>query len=746
VDAASMTYQSDTQGSFYLISILSFNVGTQVTLYGTIQVTTAKDFWFVLSKDMVINPKLLPAGAPTPSVDAPFGMTGVTLDDFEVKAHIYKDKDSSATKTDLRVNASAHFSGFNLSGAIVFENGSPRLTLASLSADPALTLTQFYQSVTGGTWPWMDGVTNQFAFQSGDIYYLNPPANAPSDYTYNYQYKDRQFTCSPGYRIDAVLQIFQRYNFHITLSVGSPASGFGGSSTIDLQGTALNALDFDFIVIKNLSLSLSITPLSNGMSIGADITLLGTDIGHLDASYDSASQAFGGEIQGGLLPSPITSVAFVWTQGGGFIITSIGGLPDQLLDFMKFVDALNKLLSGGCQKILNEWFKDLSTTLKVTTNGSPSRSGSTMNVPLTLRYEITAPGGLSNSGNIDFPVNFPLPRHLDGLFGAIGQSLLNNMEGIAGKILANPDTYKVIAAYVATTYGKQALARLICRALDTPELSSDPDTAKDLSKTDAPGDTLEGAAELAAQITRVALLDVPQIVTGLVGVLGLISELADKLKNFFGSIAAKLGLEHEKSDAEDKRDDFHQQIATQCQHAQDVLNNLLAEVNSYKGAIQIKQLDLRLDQGNVYVATWRPANRNFEGVVPPAAVVCELRLLDKDRNTLWSSSTDGGNPLYANQTPCTIQRKDIHTQVPVVYASIAPSIANLQLMDDMTKRQIGSVLDQLDGANDDVATDWAQQLRSTLQSIPNQVVTSPVSTMLLGMYVGNSFIGINTRI
>jgi hypothetical protein len=749
-----MTYQPRTEGSFYLLSILEFNVGTPVTLYGTIEVTTEKDLSFVLSKDLLFDPKLLPAGEPTKMIDAPFGMSGVQLKDFEVNARIYKvpnaiKKDQPTTKSDLRVNATARFtnsslSDFELSGAIVFENASPRLALVSLSADKPLTITQFVQSVIGGTWGWMDGVADQFAILGGDMYFLKPrPSPADRD-TYTYEYKDRKIICSPGYGVDATLRIFQSYDFKITLTVESPVEGSGGSSTIHLIGSLDRLAVFDFIILERLSLEISTKQTS--MSIGANVRLLGADIGRLDASYDTASRAFGGVIQDGdLLPAPLTSVAFSWSKDAGFRITSIGGLPQTFLDILAFLNALKNRLSGGCQDIVAKWLNGLYTSIKPALNGSPSKNGSAMNVPLKLTYEVWCklPGRDErlDSGDIDFSVSLQIPDSLAGLPEAIGKTIIdiNNAESIAGKILSNPRTYKAIAIFVGMQYGKQALARMICRALDVPELKNNPDTAKDIAKaeTEVPS-TLEDAAELAAQLTRVALLDVVPLVGNLVGILGEIASILAEIAAIIANPLKLLHLNKEKDEAEERKKDAQRKIQEQCQTALGALNNLLDEVERYRSQIQIEDVELRLEAGNVYVATWRPASRNIAGIQPP--VVCMLALLDKDKEPVWSS--DGNNPIYADQTPYRISMGA--RREPVLYASVTSSIGNLQLLDVNAKQQIRDVAQQLQDAD---AQDGAKDLRKTIDNMPDKITTVRVlSATRMGMIIGNSFIGKNTFI
>src|SRR5437870_4756957 len=131
---------SSTQGTFFLLSTLQFDVGTHVKLYGAIKVTTHGDLHFFLSNSGELPSDIQPPPGyvVTTAISAPFGMTGVTLENLGVDGRIYKQNGDTAA--DFSLTASAVFpnlSGFEMDGLIVFEKSSPRLAFVRLSADKA---------------------------------------------------------------------------------------------------------------------------------------------------------------------------------------------------------------------------------------------------------------------------------------------------------------------------------------------------------------------------------------------------------------------------------------------------------------------------------------------------------------------------------------------------------------------------------------------------------------------------------
>ncbi|HEX7956107.1 MAG TPA: hypothetical protein VF508_04140, partial [Pyrinomonadaceae bacterium] len=539
---------ASTRGHFYLLSTMEFDVGgTRVKLYGAVE-ATASEFTFVLSKDMAFDTALLPAGDATKSIDAPFGMKGVRLQDFDLRGRIYKDA-SGKTDADLTLSAAALFtspalSNFRLGGALVFEQTTPRLALVAFSADQPLTITQLVRSVVGGTWDWADGVTDQFAFRRGLMYYLQPPPDSPSDYKYTYRRAQGGpgLVCLPGYRLDASLRIFGRYDFDIQAAVVGDA--------VSLSGTT-GKLDFDFVTLTNSRLEISTSPAGKYLRVSTTVSVLDTTASAaITAAYDLTRKSFLGSVTIASL-----TVTFTWTQdsGGGLQIVGLGGLPDGLLNLVEqFTKVLNELRGGGCEKILGDWLNGLSqTTLTPALNGSPVKTGSSMKLPLKLTYAVKMDGRQIASSVIPFDAIFTIPKGLSDLPAAMLKSFADSSLQIAGDILSNPDTYKAVALEVAKKAGAQALARFICRALQ----QFAEDVAKQLASEAAKffaNATLSAAAELAGMVAAVALL-------GLNAVVSFFEEIWDEIKKLFG------GGDDKKEEAERRIRDLRSKVAAAMQ-------------------------------------------------------------------------------------------------------------------------------------------------------------------------------------
>src|SRR5688572_4762839 len=143
-----MSYQPINEISLYLLSTLKFSVGeTAVKLYGGVKVAS-NEFTFVLADKLGPEFALPEYVDATRSIIDPFGMTLVTLKEFQAAGHIRKV--SGNTIADLVLHAEASLSGLslNLEGSLVFENSAPRLVLVRLNADNhPLALTDFVASV-----------------------------------------------------------------------------------------------------------------------------------------------------------------------------------------------------------------------------------------------------------------------------------------------------------------------------------------------------------------------------------------------------------------------------------------------------------------------------------------------------------------------------------------------------------------------------------------------------------------------
>lgn len=464
----------------YFPYILNFDVGSQpVKLYGAILASDNK-LSFAVSNSIVFNPDLFPAKEVTTSISEPFGMTGIVLENFGIRGSIKKN--NGKTETDITLTAATRFpklENLSLSGAIVFEQSSPRLVVVKLSAKKPLTIKQFVESVIDGTWDWADDITDEFAFQSGEMYYLKRPDKAPDNYTFSYLDQ----TYKHGYHLQAKLQIFQEHDFLIGLDVEDKA--------ITLQTTVPKQIDFDFITLDNPKLEISTKSPNKYLRISTKITILKTSIqSSISAEYNfGKKKAFVGAVSVNLgslnLPTKNgntsqnvqLNIEFTWTKGlgsnSGFKITKIDGLPTNNLNLIDdFLKVLNELDNKGCKEILKEWLNSLTkTVLTPALNGSPSKTeDGRMRLPLKLRYEIKANDSAIASSEITiasseitFDAIFIIPSSLEDLPRAMWQSIVDSSLQIAGDILADDNTYNAIALEAFKRGGIEALTRFFCR-------------------------------------------------------------------------------------------------------------------------------------------------------------------------------------------------------------------------------------------------------------------------------------------
>jgi hypothetical protein len=726
---------SSIQSSFYLLSILEFDVGsTHVKFYGVIKATT-NELTFGLSKDILFDPKLLPAGKVTTSLDAPLGMTGVRLEDFDVQGRIYKGTDDK-TAVDITLSAAALFtdsslsSRFRLAGALVLEQTSPRLALVTLSADQPLTLKDFVRAVIGGKWDWADGIADQFALWSGYMYYLKPPPNPRADYTYPYPQDKPEIYCLPGYHMDAKLRIFQKYDFEIKLAVVD--------KDITLSGTYCPKIDFDFVTLNDSTLEISTRPPPDKyLKISTTAVVFGTPI-PISIEYETEQKAFKGQVSA----DPIT-VSFTWTKASdkssGFQITDISGLPLRELDLIRnYLDEFNSLRpSGGCQKILGNWLDGIETSLTPTFNGSPSRDKQTgwMILPLKITYAIKVGDQQLDHCDIEFEAHLEIPHSLSDLPGKMWDSLIASSEYFVTAIINNPNTYRAIAEYVSLKYGAQALARFICRALD--------EVAKDLAKLAEKvfAESLEAAAELAAQLARVALLGLSVFISGLID---LLNELAKKIWN---------ALTGKDDDA--KRDAINK-VKAQVDIINGVVSGLQERIKAAEAVSTKDTLKVSIDEENRYVARWAISESRPATLRHNVTFQYNLTLLDgmvgDQIETPWYD-TDVYHP-GVSEREFNIPMDEIpHHQDFQLNASLSSSIRGIVFLDPNTHQDLVNAIQQLRATGVDEIKDQANRFDAAVSVLwnynQNGISTTPIYATLdmpRELTISQSRININTEI
>jgi hypothetical protein len=729
---------SSTQAECYLLSVLEFDVGSlHAKFYGAIKVTNAKDAYFFLSDKMQFDPKLLPAGEVTQSITNPFntdasnpGMKGVELSGFDAKGHIYQ-KDNK-TVVDLELTAAASFPALQnllLEGALVFDGGAPRLAWVELDVvnpqgeqQPPLTLTQFVQAVIGGDWSWGADATNQFAFQSGYMYYLSGSDN----YTFNYTEggASKTLQCVPGYHFSATLQVFQQYDFEIDLDVAQ-------DDTITLTGKYLDEIDFGFVQFTNLRLQIA-TGQSTHFRLATDAVVFGSKF---SIFADYSNPTFFGQVTA---EDVNITVKFSWTQGsagGSFAILEIDGLPLRDLDIVRnLLNAFNN--SGGCDKILSEWLSKIKSTFTPALNGSPSRNiDGSMKLPLKLTYAIRM-GDSSPfvTAEIDFDAYFDVPTSLSNLPDAMWNTIIDNLDNIIPEILSNQNTYKAIAMEVAKRAGGKALARFICRSLE----SDNNDTAEDLAEPSnvdlVPIETLGDAAELVGVLMTVSLI-------GISLVYSLLKDIWDDIKKFFG------GGDSDKDKARD-----------QIRAVWDKVNQTIAPINQkiedIKTDIKIVSLTTGIDEQSRFEAQVVWSLGISQKLDPGSVLSCNFDFLS------GAPGNDKGQILgteIQNQTfPLVKNWSDINSGWNYeLNARVQTALTGYTFMKPDDRATIVNAINLLNSAPSDigVAHDFAASLQSTLDQFDGFNQKGLLSDWVyaqsdtpLELVVGQSRVGINTRI
>jgi hypothetical protein len=748
-----------TTTDFYLLYTLDLPLGglqddsPDVRLYGGMQITGG-EFRFNLSRD-TLPVKLLADGEVTSEISEPLGLKGVVLDKFDLAGRVYKDS-AGATSVDLALEAEARFtssslSQFKLTGAIVVDDGAPRLAMAMLSATPPLTLTQFLNSVFQGTMAWAGDITDQFAFMDGAIYYLKAPDKAPDKYTYTYD----NVAYQPGYGVASKFLIFGKYEIDISLIATGHEFDLTTSSP-----TSINA--FDFVTLNNLSIEISSR--SSNTHIQADCTLnffnSKPDL-KVSLDYDTGQKLFKGHVSADLgtlsLPGDggnsdhhvSLDVAFTWgseqdNSGNplsgldpavqakrGFHLTSINGLPTMDFDLIgKFTDLLNK--SGGCNKIVSDWLNGLTTTkLTPGLNGSPTKDDDgNMIVPLKVTYSVLVGGSSIADETITFTATLVMPHGLSELPIKIFQSIVESLPTIAADILGNVDTYKAIAMEIAKRGGASAFARMICRALE----KALEDLAKDLAKAaeSVACETIEIAAELAAALISVAMLSAMKLITNL------FEKAWDEIKSWFHSGGS------DKDKARDKIREAQANVEAAVQKVE-------ARIDEAKVRISASKLTTTLDpDGNIETrVVWTAAESAPSSL--GGQITCHLQYLS-------------GVPGYRGQKilvdvpdaafPDERRFEDVARGADYrMNAALRTKLAGFTFMTGDTEKQITDGSATLRGLKDEVADEFATKLDGILTRFKGYNASGVESDWIYattdvpaGLVVGNSRIGQTTRI
>lgn len=732
-----------------LLTTLDLNIGeTRAKFNGAINASSSGAATFVLSNNLPFNGNLYPADEVTTSIQNPLGMTGVTLEDLAITASF-----SEKEEVDLSLTASAIVSSLTLDGAIVFEESQPRLVLVQLIPATPLTLAGFVTDVVGQSWQWADGVANEFAFQSGDMYYLSPPSGSKGNRSYTYPYTPtgggQPITCKPGYHIDAQLQIFGK-DFQISLAVES--------NGISLTTTEETPIDFDFVTFKNPSLTITTIPPAS-FQISTSLQILSTSIeATVTAGYGGGS--FSGEvtadlgnitIPGGSAQDVNLDIGFKWSHSSGFQITKIGGLPTNTLDTTKqFSDLLNKMGTGGCQQIADNLFKNaIKTTFKPKLNGSPSKSSSgQMTVPLALTYELELgtnpiPG---TGAAIDFEAVFDIPTSLHDLPAAIWNSIIDSVGTILEDVLSDGATYQALAVEAVKQGAFKLGARMLCRAREEAESGDEEFTDEyvenlgnelgEAAQVCADAATLEETVELDAAIMAASLLGVSVAVGGLLGLL-------QTIWNWLTGSDDK------------KKEEAEQQITNLMTQTQQKLQPLLDKISAIKTKIEIQKLTVCINTAGAFQASWGVADFNSNELGSGTAVQYTLTMLGGEPGDNKAQTWGGTTPLVIQNT-----NQSVYTQawenIPDhdayrMNASIYSSITGITFLTTEMENSFNSTISKLNSADNSVATNFATYLQNQmallkrynkgLDSDPVYAVMSPS-----GMTVGQSLIGLNSRI
>jgi hypothetical protein len=727
-----MDYQQTTETSLYLLSTLNFDLGdTAVRLYGGVKVAR-NEFTFVLADKLGPEFALPEHADATRAIIAPFGMTGVTLEEFQAAGSIRKDEGDTVADLVLHAKARLHGLSLNLDGSLVFEKSLPRLVVVELKADHPLTLRDFVISVLGGQWEWMDQVTRQFAFKEGSLYYLSSTGATWKDPATGLEYLS-------GYHIRAKLRLFESYDFDIRLDADTK------NKAITVKGSVAR-LDFDFVTFEKPELQISsrsagpyfrlstesLIVLGSSFKVGADYHD-GEFRGRVEKSFDVDIPAIGSSSR----RQVNLAVGFAWTSGagGGFRITEISGLPTNVLDLAaEFEKYLNEIHRGGCEKMVSGWLKDLcKTKFEPALNGKPTREGGKMKVPLKLSYTIDFGERRMASEVIPFDALFEVPTSLSNLPSALWGSVVASVPTIVEGILGNPGAYKALAMECARRYGAAALARFICRAAR----QFGQDFAKSLAS--------EAGAIAAADVAAAAELAAAIAALSVTVARSIIDEFADWIKNIWDQITGK---------KEEKEKQDNARIAAQAAQLRAAMNRVWEKVRALADTQPVTALKVRVDSDQ-YVAHW--ARNDISSQLPEGAA------LEYEFQPLSGSVGDRTGAAWAGMSPRIEPAGKEGVTFPItsipnyrqfeLNASVRGRIAGIRFLTPEIDRQLSSAINGLRNSDLSAATDLANQLSDDLRLLrgyhSNGVRTGPVYAALdmpALMTVGQSRIGVNTRI
>lgn len=736
-----MSYTTNTEVGLYLMSEINFDIqGTPVKLYGGIALTSAKAK-FEMGTNVPFDASLFPA-APTQVINEPFGMKGVTLQQLNAKGVF--DKTGEVTLSLEAVASLSGLNNFNLIAACVFDKLSPRLIFVELVSTPALTLTQFITDLLGSTWSFASPVTDQFAFQEGQMYYLKEPKGSPADYIYPYTLptQNKSTSFKPGYHIIGKFQIFGEYNFEVALDVET-----GG---IVLSTTVTTPIDIieDVVTLSNPELQISTVAPTKYVKISTNILLFNSKVtAQLDAQYNLGQSLFEGgvdvkldgvsipNIGGSSSQNLQLSFTFQWSKTNGFKITNIGGLPSNDLALLdQYYKQFQSMGGGGCQAIAKSLISDLDKTkFSVALNGSPTKNGTNLEVPVKLTYEVLFAGSKITSATIDLTPSFVIPTSLDSLPGDIWQWFVDNADTLAEQILSDPQTYKAITIAAANKGLGTLAARLICRALEkfgqaVAEAIAD-------AVAGAAAETLAGALELAGALAAVALAGVSTVVSGLLGL----------LKSIWDWLTGQDDKKKKEAEAKIR--------ATQAK-VNAALDKVFTIISAAQQKIQISALNVEINAEQEFNAQWDVVNYSSTKLGSGANLSYELNLLSGipgDKTGTQIGSTQVFNNIATTNFKEPLSSIPSH-QTYQLNASISTKLTGVAFLDSKTQSSIQNSINQLNNSGNSVAKSFASDLQSKLNTLlgynTSGIVSTPVYATLnsTGLTLGQSLLGLNSKI
>ena len=741
---------------------------------------------FLFEGDLTVNNDKLTAqlsisaGSPKATMDEPLGMTGVNF------AEIYLNIDKTFAQPkakpkpipaslDLTIGGFINFD-FNgkklqFTGDLVFVESKPRLALVSLTATPALTLNDFVVRVIKKPWAWRDDVTKEIALLSGSMYYLKCPATkttqecktytfsytdpiAPKHYQQNGGTKPTPTVYKVGYHLDAILQLFDEYDFEIDLGVESDGIKLSGSY-VNANTTPKNLVKVYFIELQSPALSIDTTGGASKFEISVDhLTLFGTDIGSFTMNYSAG--VFSGHYSHS---SPNFSLDWQWTKGN-FEITNIDGLGTREVNTIaQMVKQLNSMNSGECSAVTNEMFNNIfksKFSLALTSGQKPSKTaGGMMNVPLTITYKLTALDTLTALGTniasapINFSADVEIPTSVSNVPDAIWDTVTDedNLNNIVGKILTNPETYKAIALEMAKKGRASLAARMLCKSKDE---DGGGEEAEELAEE------LEDALKAGEIVGELgAILELNGVVVGVIaagvavaigGLLGFLEEIWDKVTSWFS------GGDSDKEKAQKKLDAIRNQVDP-------MVASIESRLKAVAQKIQIQHLNVKIDSEGDYNASWDFPHTSSLG--QNGTLEYQFKFLGGAVGT-HSQEQAGLSAIPAsgfkvmNSTTYSEAWKTIHEKAPgyQMNASIQTTITGYTFMTAATKANLEDIIGKLDKIGDHLsnATSFASTLSTFVSKMDGYNTNGLTSSVVYAQLedpsftIGEGLLGINTKI